>query len=147
MPFLKSMDPVEGRYLATRAMLPRWRGFVNEAEDANMSAWDAVLAISDLAYCMTQTLMEEGGRVFKNVPTLYDFTRVSERLFYLPQAVNYLFTTLCFHQSSWSTSLYFRLTFEFALTYGGCFTRVFYLRQSYKFLSKLASELKGNFHE
>ena len=92
MPFLKSMDPVEGRNLATWAMLPRWRGFVNETEDTNMSAWKAVLAVSDLAYCMTRTLMEEGGRVSQNVPTSYDFNRVSDRRFLLPQAVNYLFT-------------------------------------------------------
>ena len=81
MPFLKSMDPVEGRYLATWATFPRWRGFVSETEATNMSAWDAVLAIRDLAHCMTQTLMEEGGRVFKNVPESYDFAKVSERLF------------------------------------------------------------------
>ena len=82
MPILKSMDPIEGRNIATWAMLPRWRGFVNETEDTNMSAWDAVLAIRDLAYCMTQTLMEEGGRVYENVPAYYSFTKVSERLFY-----------------------------------------------------------------
>ena len=89
MPFLKSMDPVEGRDLATWEMLPRWRGFVNETEETNMSAWNAVLVISDLAYCMTQTLMEEDGRVFKNVPSSYDFTRVSEG-FFLPTSTNKL---------------------------------------------------------
>ena len=103
------MDPVEGRDLATWEMLPRWRGFVNETEETNMSAWNAVLVISDLAYCMTQTLMEEDGRVLKNVPASFDFTRVSYRLYYLPQAVNYLFTILCFHRSYWSTSLFFRV--------------------------------------
>ncbi|KAK2555497.1 E3 ubiquitin-protein ligase rnf213-alpha [Acropora cervicornis] len=76
IPFLKSMDPVEGRNIATWAMLPRWRGFLSETEDTNMSAWDAVLAIRDLAYCMTQTLMEEGGRVYDNVPAYYSFTKI-----------------------------------------------------------------------
>ena len=95
---------------------------MNETEDTNMSAWDAVLAISDLAYCMTQSLMEEDGRVFGNVPSSYDFTRVSDRFYYLPEAVNYLLTILCFHQSSWSTSLYFRVTFEYAFN----LYRVFY---------------------
>ena len=71
------MDPVEGRNLATRAMLPRWRGFVNETEDTNMHAWDAVEAIRDLAYCMTKTSMEEGGNVYSNVPVHYDFSSVS----------------------------------------------------------------------
>ena len=80
--FLKSMDPIDGRNIATWAMLPRWRGFVNETEDTNMSAWDAVLAIGDLEHCMTQTLTEEGGRVFENVPPSYDFTRVSEGFFF-----------------------------------------------------------------
>ena len=98
------MNPVEGRNLATWAMLPRWRDFVSETEDTSMSAWDAVLAVRDLAYCMTQTLMEEGGRVSQNVPALYDFNKVSDRRFPLPQAVNYLFTGYCFHQSSCSTS-------------------------------------------
>ena len=84
MPFLKSMDPVEGRNLATWAMLPRWRGFVNETEDTSMSAWNAVSAISDLAYCMTQSLMEEDGRVSGNVPSSYNFTRVSD-ITYLKQ--------------------------------------------------------------
>lgn len=113
MPILKSMDPTEGRNIATWAMLPRWRGFLSETEDTNMSAWDAVLAIRDLAYCMTQSLMEEGGRVYENIPAYYSFARVSERLFYLRQAINYVFTIFCFHQSSWSASLYFRVTFEF----------------------------------
>ena len=89
IPFLKSMDPIEGRNIATWAMLPRWRGFVNETEDTNMSAWDAVLAIRALEHCMTQTLMEEGGRVFKNVPPSYDFTWVSEG-FFLPTSTNKL---------------------------------------------------------
>lgn len=82
------MDPVEGRNIATWAMLPRWRGFFNETEDTNISAWDAVMAISDLAYCMTQTLVEEGGTKARNVPSSYDFTRVSYRLSSLPQATN-----------------------------------------------------------
>ena len=122
MPFLKSMDPVEGRNLATRAMLPRWRGFVSETEETNMSAWDAVLAIRDLAHCMTKTLQEEGGREYENVPAYYSFTRVSERLFYLREAIISVVTIFCFHQSSWSASLYFRVTFEFPFN----LWRVFY---------------------
>ena len=51
---------------------------MNETEDTSMSAWNAVSAISDLAYCMTQSLMEEDGRVSGNVPSSYDFTRVSD---------------------------------------------------------------------
>jgi len=83
-----------------------------------------VLAIRDLAYCMTQTLMEEGERVYDNVPAYYSFTKVSERLFYPRQVINYVFTIFCFHQSSWSASLYFRVTFEFPLAYGVCFKTV-----------------------
>ena len=122
MPFLKSMDPVEGRNLATWAMLPRWRGFVSETEDTNMHAWDAVETIKDLAYCMTKTLLEEGGSVDKNVPASYSFTRVSKRLLYQRQAINYVCAIFCFHQSSWSASLYFRVTFEVAFN----LWRVFY---------------------
>ena len=62
---------------------------MSETEDTSMSAWDAVLAIRDLAYCMTQTLMEEGGRVYENVPAYYSFTRVSDRRF-LPTSSNKL---------------------------------------------------------
>ena len=77
MPFLKSMDPVDGRNIATWAMLPRWEGFTTDEVNTSMTAWEAVEVVNDVAYCMTQTLVEEDGVVTRNVPFLYDFTRVS----------------------------------------------------------------------
>ena len=70
------MDRLEGRNIATWAMLPRWEGFnVNEV-DTNMTAWKAIEVVNDLAYCMTQTLAEEHGHLTGNVPSGYNFKRV-----------------------------------------------------------------------
>ena len=77
MPFLKSMDPVEGRNIATRAMLPRWEGFIVSSASTNMTAWEAIQAVKNLSFCMTQTLVEEGGRLAKHVPSSYSFNNVS----------------------------------------------------------------------
>lgn len=76
MPFVKDMDPAEGRKIATWAMLPRWEGFVVDGGNKSMSAWEAIGIIKDLAYCMTQTSVEENGRLTENVPSLYNFKRV-----------------------------------------------------------------------
>ncbi|XP_068694638.1 E3 ubiquitin-protein ligase rnf213-alpha-like [Montipora foliosa] len=81
MPVWKSMDPVEGRNIATIAMLPRWVGFVEDRGDTSMTAWDAVKVIDDLSFCMTQTLAEEGGRETRNVPLSYDFKRILKEFF------------------------------------------------------------------
>ena len=76
------MDSVEGRNIATLAILPRWVGFVKDGGDTSMTAWDAVKVVDDLAFCMTQTLAkEEDGRATSNVPLSYDFKRVSNQVF------------------------------------------------------------------
>ena len=80
VPFLKSMDDTEGRNIATWAMLPLWEGFTASAASGNMSAWEAIETVKDLAFCMTQTLAEEGGHHTKNVPLSYDFTKVCRHL-------------------------------------------------------------------
>lgn len=77
MPFLKSMDPTEGRNIATLEMLPRWEGFVVNGASTNISAWEAIKTVKDLSFCMTQTQMEQDGRVAKHVPSSYDFNNVS----------------------------------------------------------------------
>ena len=77
MPILKSMDPVEGRCIATWAMLPHWEGFIVDKGTTSMTAWEAIGVIRDLAHCMTQTQAEEYGRSIKNVPLQYNFSRVS----------------------------------------------------------------------
>jgi len=71
------MDPVEGRVIATCAMLPHWGGFTTDETETSMTAWEAVEVVKDIAYCMTQTLVEEGGNFLRNVPLSYDFSRVS----------------------------------------------------------------------
>ena len=76
MPFLKSMDPAEGRKIATRAMLPDWEGFTVKGGNTSLSAWEAIESVNDLAFCMTQAHVEENDRVYKNVPSSYDFSKV-----------------------------------------------------------------------
>ena len=78
MPFLKSMDPAEGRKIATRAMLPDWEGFTMEGGNTSLSAWEAIESVNDLAFCMTQAHVEENDRVYKNVPSSYDFSKVRQ---------------------------------------------------------------------
>lgn len=76
MPFLKSTGPLEGRIIATEAMLPRWEGFNEHEAETTMTAWEAVGVVNDLAYCMTQTKIEEHGILRGNVPSRYNFKRV-----------------------------------------------------------------------
>ena len=80
--YLKSMDPVEGRNIATKAMLPLWKGFTDGNASTSMTAWEAVTAVEDLAYCMTQTeVSEENGQNRRNVPTSYSFNEVGHLLY------------------------------------------------------------------
>ncbi|KAL9988278.1 hypothetical protein ACROYT_G002709 [Oculina patagonica] len=81
MPVLKSMDPVEGRNIATWAMLPRWEGFAVDEMNTSMTAWEAVKFVNDIAYCMTQTQMEEHGVHKKNVPLSYNFSTILKDFF------------------------------------------------------------------
>lgn len=76
MPVWKSMDPLEGRKIATLAMLPAWEGFTVGQKDTTMTAWEAITAVEDLAYCMTETRVEEHSILKRNVPPLYVFNRV-----------------------------------------------------------------------
>lgn len=71
------MDPLEGRNIATRAMMPPWEGFVVGAVSTNMTAWEAITVIKDLDYCMTKTQAKEGRNQTRNVPRSYDFNKVS----------------------------------------------------------------------
>ena len=75
--FLKSMDSLEGRNIATWAMLPRWEGFTVDETNTSMTAWEAVEVVNDIACCMTQTLVEESGFYSRNVPSSYNFGTVS----------------------------------------------------------------------
>ena len=70
------MDPVEGRNIATWAMLPRWEGFTVDKMDTSMTAWEAVKIVNDIAYCMTQTRAQEGRHHWRNVPEGYSFSTV-----------------------------------------------------------------------
>ena len=85
MPFLKkSMDLAEGRKIATRAMLPDWKGFTLKGGKTSLSAWEglspweAIETVNDLAFCMTQAHVEEKNRAYKNVPPSYDFSKVRQ---------------------------------------------------------------------
>lgn len=76
VPFLKSTGPLEGRNIATEAMLPRWEGFNEHEVETTMTAWKAIEVVKDLAYCMTHTKVEESGFLTGNVPSGYNFKRV-----------------------------------------------------------------------
>ena len=67
---------LEGRIIATKAMLPCWEGFEEHEVETTMTAWEAIEVVNDLAYCMTQTKTEEDRRLKENVPSGYNFKRV-----------------------------------------------------------------------
>ena len=66
--YVKSMDTVKGRSIATSAML----------DEINFTNWEVVEAVNDIAYCMTETLVEKGGDYERNVPSSYNFYTVSQ---------------------------------------------------------------------
>lgn len=74
--FWNKSDPLEGRNIATRAMLPLWEGFTVGQTTTTMTAWEAITAVGDLAHCMTKTQVEDLGNWKRNVPLLYDFSGV-----------------------------------------------------------------------
>lgn len=57
-------------------MLPLWEGFTVGQTTTTMTAWEAITAVGDLAYCMTQTQVEDQGHWKRNVPLSYDFSGV-----------------------------------------------------------------------
>lgn len=77
MPVWKSMDVLEGRNLATWAMLNEWEDLLTVKTDTTMAAWDFVRRVGDLAYCMTNSKVEEYGLTISNVPSRYNFKQVS----------------------------------------------------------------------
>ena len=79
MPVWKSMDVVEGRNLATWAMLNEWEDLLTVKSDTTMAAWDFVKKVGDLAYCMTNSKVEEYGFIISNVPSRYNFKQVSDQ--------------------------------------------------------------------
>ncbi|PFX29705.1 E3 ubiquitin-protein ligase RNF213 [Stylophora pistillata] len=76
LPFVKSTGPLEGRNIATEAMLPHWEGFNEHNVEPSMTAWKAIGIVNDLANCMTQTKVEEHGILAGNVPSGYNFKRI-----------------------------------------------------------------------
>jgi len=79
MPVWKSMDVLEGRNLATSAMLREWKDLLTVKSDKTMAAWDFIRRVGDLAYCMTNSKVEDYGRVIPNVPPRYNFKQVSDQ--------------------------------------------------------------------
>ena len=74
------MDVLEGRNLATWAMLNEWEDLLTVKSDTTMAAWDFVMRVGDLAYCMTNSKVEEYGLTRPNVPSRYNFKQVSDQL-------------------------------------------------------------------
>ena len=73
----KAMDRVHSRELATLAMLPRWEGFcTGSQEGVQMTAWEAMEQIQNVAYCMTNSECIEGNYITSDVPSAYNFGKV-----------------------------------------------------------------------
>ena len=71
------MDSTEGRNIATRVMLPKWEGFTVDDVEENITAWEAIQTVNNIAYCYTQTeAMEKSRTTKKNVPHRYNFQQV-----------------------------------------------------------------------
>ena len=83
LPYFKSMNTVEGREIATRAMLPHWKGFcVDDVAGENMTAWEAVEQVQNVANCMTKSQTKLQGQSAQiNVPYDYNFYKVSMCLY------------------------------------------------------------------
>ena len=61
-PYVHSMDPAEGRYIAMRVMLPDWDTFgVHEANYTKKGS-DVLQTINEIIYCMENNKIETGGR-------------------------------------------------------------------------------------
>ena len=73
------MDVLEGRNLATWAMLNEWEDLLTVKSDTTMAAWDFVRRVGDLAYCMKNSKVEEYGLIISNVPSRYNFKQVSDQ--------------------------------------------------------------------
>ena len=73
------MNVLEGRNLATLAMLHEWKELLSVKSDTTMAAWEFVRRVGDLAYCMTNSKVEQYGRVTSNVPLRYSFKQVSDQ--------------------------------------------------------------------
>ena len=73
------MDVLEGRNLATWAMLNEWEDLLTVKSDTTMAAWDFVTRVGDLAYCMTNSKVEEHRLILLNVPSKYNFKQVSDQ--------------------------------------------------------------------
>lgn len=82
MPVWKSMDVLEGRNLATWAMLHEWEDLLTVKSDTMMAAWEFVSRVGDLAYCMTNSKVEEYRFITSNVPPRYNFKQVSDQSLY-----------------------------------------------------------------
>lgn len=82
LPVWKSMDVLEGRNLATWAMLNECEDLLTDKSDTMMAAWEFVRRVGDLAYCMTNSKVEEHGSIMSNVPPRYNFKQVSDQSLY-----------------------------------------------------------------
>ena len=61
------MDSTEGRTIATRVMLPKWEGFTVDDVEENITAWEAIQTVNNIAYCYTQTEAMEKSRTTKKM--------------------------------------------------------------------------------
>ena len=76
----RNTDAAEGRTIATLAMLPRWEGFWVGKSHRDMTAWEAIEEVKDVAYCMTQSYGECNRVVRQCVPRGYVFDKVGYRI-------------------------------------------------------------------
>lgn len=48
-------------------MLPKWEGFTVDDVEENITAWEAIQTVNNIAYCYTQTEAMEKSRTTKKM--------------------------------------------------------------------------------
>ena len=72
LPFAKSVE--EGRKIAIGAMLPHWEGVCVDDAGKEMTAWDTIQKVQNVAYCLTKRRTKQDGRVYTT--DCYNFDKV-----------------------------------------------------------------------
>ena len=67
---------MEGRNIATRSVLPHWEGVCLDDAGKEMTAWDAIQKVQNVAHCMKKRNTKEGQNVYSYDLVHYNFGKV-----------------------------------------------------------------------
>ena len=67
---------MEGRNIATRSMLPHWEGVCLDDAGKEMTAWDAIQKVQNVAHCMTKRNTKQDQKVYSYDVVYYNFGKV-----------------------------------------------------------------------